>query len=400
MSKVLAVNAGSSSLKYQLLEMPEAELLASGQVERIGLENGIFTLKFNGEKFENVLDIPDHHVAVELVLEGLIKHHVLEDLNEIVAAGHRVVHGGEYFDVSVVCDEESVAKVEELADLAPLHNPANLIGYRAFKEALPEATHVFVFDTAFHQTMPEEVYMYAVPYNYYEDLQVRRYGAHGISHEYVSKRAAELMDKDIEDLNVITLHLGNGASLSAVEGGVCVNTSMGFTPLAGVMMGTRTGDIDPAVVTYVMRKLDMTAEEVLNAFNKESGMAGISGLSSDARDIEAAIKEGHERAILTRKMYAQKVLEYVGAYKMQLGRLDALVFTAGLGENDSGTRAAILDALEEGLQVKYDKELNEEVKGEERRISTDDSEVEVWVVPTNEELVIAEDAYRIHNETK
>lgn len=400
MTKVLAVNAGSSSLKFQLLEMPEADVLASGIVERIGLENGVFTLKYNGEKVSETLDIPDHHVAVDLVLKGLVEHKIVDALEEIVAAGHRVVHGGEYFTGSAICDEESVARVEELADLAPLHNPANLIGYRAFKEALPKATHIFAFDTAFHQTMAEDVFMYALPYEYYTDLQVRRYGAHGISHEYVANRTAELMERDSKGLNLITLHLGNGASLSAVKDGLCVNTSMGFTPLAGVIMGTRTGDLDPAIVTYLMRKLDISAEEVLDIFNKKSGMAGISGLSSDARDIEQGIEDGNERAILTRKMYAQRVLEYVGAYTMQLGHVDALVFTAGLGENDAGTRAAILDVLEEGLGVKYDKELNNNTRGVERKISTDDSAVEVWVVPTNEELVIAEDAYRIHNEEK
>lgn len=400
MSNVLAVNAGSSSLKFQLLDMPEAELLASGIVERIGLENGIFTIKFNGEKHTETLDIPDHHVAVELVLNALVEHQVVSSLSDIVAAGHRVVHGGEYFEGSALCDEDSVAKVEELADLAPLHNPANLIGYRAFKEALPNATHIFAFDTAFHQTMPEEVYMYGLPYEYYTDLKVRRYGAHGISHEYVAHRAAELMGRDQKGLNLITLHLGNGASISAVKDGICVNTSMGFTPLAGVIMGTRTGDLDPAIVTYLMRKLDISAEEVLDIFNKKSGMAGISGLSSDARDIEAGIEAGNERAILTRKMYAQRVLEFVGAYTMQLGHVDGLVFTAGLGENDTGTRAAILDVLKDGLNLKYDEALNATTRGEEKRISTDDSEVEVWIVPTNEELVIAQDAFRIHNEVK
>ncbi|CAM3579782.1 acetate kinase [Erysipelothrix urinaevulpis] len=400
MTKVLAVNAGSSSLKFQLLEMPEAEVLASGIVERIGLDNGIFTLKNNGEKNTVTLDIPDHHVAVDLVLKGLVEHRVVEQLDEIVAAGHRVVHGGEYFTESAFCSEEAISRVEELADLAPLHNPANLIGYRAFKKALPEATHIFAFDTAFHQTMEEDVFMYALPYEYYTDLKVRRYGAHGISHEYVAHRTAELMEKENNGLNLITLHLGNGASLSAVQDGICKNTSMGFTPLAGVIMGTRTGDLDPAIVTYLMRKLDISAEEVLDIFNKKSGMAGISGLSSDARDIEQGIEDGNERAILTRRMYAQRILEYVGAYAMQLGKVDALVFTAGLGENDAGTREAILDVLEVGLGVKYDKELNNKTRGVEQKISTEDSAVEVWIVPTNEELVIAQDAYRIHNEIK
>lgn len=397
MDKVLAVNAGSSSLKFQLLEMPHAEVLVSGIVERIGLNDGVITFKYDGKKDTEILDIPNHSVAADLVLKGLVEKNIVANLQDIVAAGHRVVHGGEYFQGSVICDEDSIAKVEELADLAPLHNPANLIGYRAFKEALPNATHTFTFDTAFHQTMAQEIYMYALPYEYYTDLQVRRYGAHGVSHEYVSHRVAELMGRTNEGTNVITLHLGNGASISAVKDGKCINTSMGFTPLAGVMMGTRTGDLDPAIVTYLMRKLDITAEEVLDIFNKKSGMAGISGLSSDARDIEAGIEAGNPRAILTRKMYAQRVLQYVGAYALQLGRVDAIVFTAGLGENDNGTREAILEVISEGMGITYDKALNDSVHGDEVKISLDDSKVDVWIVPTNEELMIATDSYEIHN---
>ncbi|QIK70115.1 acetate kinase [Erysipelothrix sp. HDW6C] len=396
--KVLAVNAGSSSLKFQLLDMPEATELVNGIVERIGLNDSILTFKYDGKKETITLDIPDHKMAADLVLKGLVEKNIVSDLGDIEAAGHRVVHGGEYFTGSVICDDYSIGKVEELSDLAPLHNPANLIGYRAFKEALPTATHIFAFDTAFHQTMPEEVYMYALPYSYYTDHQVRRYGAHGVSHDYVSKRVAELMGRDSKGLNVITLHLGNGASVSAVKDGICVNTSMGFTPLAGLIMGTRTGDLDPAIVTYLMRKENLTAEEVLDIFNKKSGMAGISGISSDARDIENAIEEGHERAILTRKMYAQRALEYVGAYAMQLGHVDAIVFTAGLGENDGGTRESIIDVIQEGLGIEYDRELNLKTRGKEMKLSTDASKVDVWVVPTNEELMIAQDAYRIHNE--
>ncbi|WP_159636359.1 acetate/propionate family kinase [Erysipelothrix anatis] len=398
MSKVLAVNAGSSSLKFQLLEMPEATILVNGIVERIGLNDSILTFKYDGKKETVTMDIPDHQLAADLVLSGLVEKNIVSDLSEIEAAGHRVVHGGEYFQGSVICDEYSIAKVEELADLAPLHNPANLIGYRAFSKELPNATHIFAFDTAFHQTMPEEVFMYALPYDYYTDHKVRRYGAHGVSHDYVSKRTAELMGRDEQGLRVITLHLGNGASVSAVKDGICVNTSMGFTPLAGLIMGTRTGDLDPAIVTYLMRKENISAEEVLNIFNKKSGMAGISGISSDARDIENAIEAGHERAILTRKMYAQRVLEYVGAYALQMGGVDVIAFTAGLGENDNGTRAAVLDVIKEGLGIEYDAALNDATHGDEVRLSTDASKVAVWVVPTNEELMIAQDAFRIHNE--
>lgn len=395
MNKVLAVNAGSSSLKFQLLEMPAATVVADGIVERIGLEDGIFTIKYNGNKDKVVLDIPNHSVAADLVLKALIEKNTVGSLDEIVAAGHRVVHGGEYFSESTLADEDAVSKVEELQDLAPLHNPANLIGFRAFKEALPNATHSFAFDTAFHQTMEKEVFTYALPYEYYTDLGVRRYGMHGISHEYVSRRANEIMGT--EKSRIVTLHLGNGASLTAVKDGKCINTSMGMTPLAGVMMGTRTGDIDPAIVTYLMRKLDKTAEEVVEIYNKKSGMLGVSGISSDARDIENAIAEGHERAILTRGIYAQRILEVVGSYVMHLGGVDALVFTAGLGENDDGVRAAVLDLLKEGLKLDYDAELNEKIHGKEATLSTEDSAVKIYVIPTNEELVIAGDAFRIHN---
>lgn len=396
MSKILAVNAGSSSLKFQLLEMPEAQVIADGIVERIGLNDGVFTIKYNGNKDKVVLDIPNHSVAAQLVLDALIEKNIVASLDEIVGAGHRVVHGGEYFSESVLITEDAVAKVEELSDLAPLHNPANLIGYRAFKTALPDATHIFAFDTAFHQTMEPEVFIYGLPYEYYTDLSVRRYGMHGISHEFVAKRAIELLDNK-EKSKVITLHLGNGASITAVKDGKCINTSMGMTPLAGVMMGTRTGDIDPAIITYLMRKLDKTAEEIVDIYNKKSGMLGVSGISSDARDIENAIAEGNERAILTRAIYAQRILQVVGGYVLQLGGVDALVFTAGLGENDDGVRGAVLDLLAEGLKLDYDKELNSAIHGKEATLSTDASEVKVFVIPTNEELVIASDAFRIHN---
>ena len=397
MSKVLAVNAGSSSLKFQLLEMPEAEVLADGIVERIGLNDGIFTIKYNGNKDTVTQDIPNHSVAAELVLKAIKEKGILTDLSDIVAAGHRVVHGGEYFSASTLADEDAIAKVEELADLAPLHNPANLIGYRAFKEALPNATHIFAFDTAFHQTMAPEVFIYPLPYEYYTDLKVRRYGMHGISHEFVAHRAAELMGKQ-DSSNIITLHLGNGASISAVKNGKCINTSMGMTPLAGVMMGTRTGDIDPAITTYLMRKLDKTAEEVVDIYNKKSGMLGVSGISSDARDIEDAIDAGNERAILTRKIYAERVLQIVGGYALQLGTVDGIVFTAGVGENDTGIREAILDLLQPGLGIDFNRELNNKTRGKEVKISNEGSSVDVWVIPTNEELVIASDAFRIHND--
>jgi len=395
MSKIMAVNAGSSSLKFQLFEMPSEEVLTSGVVERIGFKDGIFTIKVNGEKVTSTQAIIDHKVAVELVLEALIKFNVVSSLDEIKGVGHRVVHGGEKYASSVEISHEVESAVIELSELAPLHNPANMVGYRAFKKALPGARHVAVFDTAFHQTMTDDIYLYPLPYEYYQEYKIRRYGFHGTSHFFVSNRVANLMDKDVKDVNVITCHLGNGASLSAVKGGKSVNTSMGFTPLAGIMMGTRSGDIDPAIITYLMRKNHKTAEEIIDVLNKKSGMLGVSGLSSDARDIDTAIKEGNSRALLTRKLYANRVAQTIGSYFVQLGHVDAIVFTGGLGENDVAVRASILELVEEAMQIKLDYELNNSVRGKEVCLSKSDSKVQVWVVPTNEELVIAQDTVTI-----
>lgn len=395
MSKIMAVNAGSSSLKFQLFEMPSEDVLTSGVVERIGFKDGIFTIKVNGEKVTTTQAIIDHKVAVELVLEALIKHNVVASLDEIKGVGHRVVHGGEKYASSVEITHEVESAVIELSELAPLHNPANMVGYRAFKKALPGARHVAVFDTAFHQTMTDDIYLYPLPYEYYQEYKIRRYGFHGTSHFFVSNRVAQLMGKDVNDINVITCHLGNGASLSAVKGGKSVNTSMGFTPLAGIMMGTRSGDIDPAIITYLMRKNHKTAEEIIDVLNKKSGMLGVSGLSSDARDIDSAIKEGNSRALLTRKLYANRVAQTVGSYFVQLGHVDAIVFTGGLGENDVAVRASILELVEEAMQIKLDYELNNSVRGKEVCLSKADSKVQVWVVPTNEELVIAQDTVTI-----
>ncbi len=395
MTKIISVNAGSSSLKFQLFDMPSETVLTSGNAERIGLEEGIFTIKVNGEKHVQNLPIPDHGVAVDLLLKALVEYHVVESLDEIKGAGHRIVQGGSYFKESALVDEDVVNKVDELAPLAPLHNPAHLIGYRAFKEALPEIGHVFVFDTAFHQTMEAASYLYPLPYEWYTDYKVRKYGAHGTSHQFISQRTAELMGKDIKDTKIITCHLGNGASISAVDGGVCVNTSMGLTPLGGIMMGTRCGDIDPAVAVYMARQTGMTPDELDTAFNKKSGMLGISGISSDARDIEKAYHEGNERAILTLQVYVNRVINMIGGYVMQLGHVDAISFTAGLGENDSHLRMLILKAMEECLGLSINYEFNDTIHGKEAKISNDDSKVAVYVVPTNEELVIARDTYRI-----
>ena len=395
MSKIIAVNAGSSSLKFQLFNMPEETVLTSGLVERIGFEDAIFTIKVNGEKKTTTCPILDHEKAVSMLLEALVEHGIVSSLDEITAAGHRAVHGGETFKESVLVDEEVVAEFESLSELAPLHNPAGLVGYRAFKKNLPNIKHTFVFDTAFHQTMEPDSYIYPIPMEYYDSYKVRRYGFHGTSHMYVSQRCAELMNKDLKDTKIITCHLGNGASITAVDGGKSVNTSMGFTPLAGIMMGTRCGDIDPAIVPFLMRKTGMTPDEMDTMMNKKSGMLGVSGISSDARDIENGCKEGNERAILTQNLYVNRVINTVGGYYAQLGGLDAIVFTGGIGENDVVMREKICTKLEGALGVKINKELNSVSRGEELLLSAPDSKVQVWLIPTNEELMIARDAYRL-----
>ena len=395
MSKIISVNSGSSSLKFQLFEMPDEKVLTSGQAERIGLEMGIFTIKVNGEKYTQELPIPNHKVAVDLLLEAFKEYKIVESLDEITGAGHRVVQGGSYYGESVVVDDLVVERVKELIPLAPLHNPAHLVCYEAFKEALPHLGHVFVFDTAYHQTMTEESFIFPVPYEWYIDYKVRRYGAHGTSHQYIAQRTAELMGKNVEDINVITCHLGNGASITAIKGGKCVNTSMGLSPLGGIMMGTRCGDLDPTVIYYMANQLKCTADEMEVYLNKHSGMLGVSGVSSDARDVGDAAKEGNKRAILTQEIYVNRVINVVGGYYMQLGSVDAIAFTAGLGENDTYLRGKILEALEEGMGLSIDYELNAVSRAKEIKLSKEDSKVAVYIVPTNEELVIARDTYRL-----
>ena len=390
----MAVNSGSSSLKFQLFEMPEGKVLTSGNVERIGLEMGIFGINVNGERISKDVPVPNHQVAVDLLLDALINYGIVESLDEIKAAGHRIVQGGPYFSDSVKVDEFVEDKVRELIDIAPLHNAAHLTCYQAFKKALPNIEHVFVFDTAFHQTMEPDSYLFPVPYEWYTDYKVRKYGAHGTSHKYVANRTAKIMNKDIKDLNLITLHLGSGASITAIKGGKCVNTSMGLSPLGGIMMGTRCGDIDPTVVYFMAKKLNCTPDEMETYLNKKSGMLGISGISSDSRDIENAIKEGNERAKLTYDLYVNRVINVVGGYVMQLGHVDALTFTAGLGEHAVNVREMICKKLEEGLGLKIDYELNSKCHSE-AELSLPDSKIKVFVVPTNEELAIVEDTVRI-----
>ena len=395
MSKVMAVNAGSSSLKFKLFQMPEEIVLTDGVVERIGMEDAIFTIRVNGEKKSHVEPIKDHQQAVDMLLHALVDYKIVERLDEIDAVGHRVLHGGEKYGDSQVVTEEVAQDIIDMKDLGPLHMPANYIGYKAFATALPNVKHVTVYDTAFHLTMKPETFLYPIPYEYYEKYKARRYGFHGTSHKYVSEYFAKLNNKTPEEVNVITCHLGNGASLAAVEKGKCINTSMGFTPLAGIMMGARSGDIDPSLIPYLMEKTGMDAKELIDTLNKKSGMLGISGVSSDARDVDKAFREGNKRAILARKMYAQRVAGFIGSYFVQLGHVDGIVFTAGLGENDASVRSEICALLTEALGVKIDEELNKTIHGKVCKISTDDSKIQVWVIPTNEELVIARDTVRL-----
>lgn len=395
MSKIIAVNAGSSSLKFQLFEMPSQEVITSGIFERIGLKDSVFTISVEGEKKTLILDIQDHSQAVKMLLEALVSENIVSSLNDIDGVGHRVVHGGEAYEKSVVVDQSVLDTVTNLSDLAPLHNPANLTGYYAFKEALPQAGNVFVFDTAFHQTMTPQAYLYPVPYDYYTKYGVRKYGFHGTSHLYVSQRTIELLGNPTSS-KIITCHLGNGASLCAIKDGISIDTSMGFTPLAGVMMGTRSGDIDPAMIPFIMNKEGIDVDAVLNILNRESGMLGLSGVSSDSRDIENAVAEGNERAIITTEVYAKRVADYIGSYYMYLGGVDAIVFTAGIGENAGSIRADIMNQVKEALGIEIDQEANSK-RGKEILISTPESKVKVFVVPTNEELVIAQDTMSLLN---
>lgn len=388
--KVLVVNCGSSSLKYQLIETETEEVLAKGLCERIGID-GVLTHKTNkGVKVEKEVAMPDHTVAVELVLEQLTdkENGVVESLDEISAVGHRVVHGGEKFAQSTVITEEVLAQIEECNELAPLHNPANLIGIRACEKLMPGVPMTAVFDTAFHQTMPEKAYLYGLPYEYYEKYQVRRYGFHGTSHSYVSNRVAEILEKDVNDMKIIVCHLGNGASVCAVDHGKSVDTSMGFTPLEGLVMGTRSGDIDPALIEYIAEKEQLSLEDVMTVLNKKSGVLGLSKKSSDFRDLIAGVEAGDELCKNTLDVFFYRVAKYIGAYTAAMNGVDAIAFTAGLGENNAKARAAICSYLGY-LGITIDEAKNEAAVGEEEVITTTDSARKVLVVPTNEELAIA-----------
>ncbi len=387
---ILVINCGSSSLKYQLINSDTEAVLAKGLCERIGIEGSQITYQpADGEKEVNVSPMPTHTQAIKLVLDALTnaKTGVIASLAEVGAVGHRVVHGGEKFTSSTLLTEEAIAAIEECNDLAPLHNPANLIGIRACQELMPNVPMVAVFDTAFHQTMPEEAYLYGLPYEYYENYKVRRYGFHGTSHSFVSKRAAEVAGKPYEDLKIIVCHLGNGASLSAVKNGKSVDTSMGLTPLEGLIMGTRSGDMDPAIMEYISKKENLDIAGVMNVLNKKSGVLGLSGVSSDFRDLEEAANAGNARAEKALKAYNYRVVKYIGAYAAAMDGVDVIAFTAGLGENGKTTRKAICEHLTY-LGIKIDDEANS-VRGKDIVISTPDSKVQVMVIPTNEELAIA-----------
>ena len=395
--KVLVINCGSSSLKYQLIDMTTEESLAQGLVERIGIEGSVLTQKVEGkDKYIVKEEMKDHKDAIRLVLAALVDENngVIKSMDEISAVGHRVVHGGEKYKESVVINDEVKANIEECFKLAPLHNPANMIGIKACEELMPNTPMVAVFDTAFHGTMPEDAYLYALPYELYEKHGIRKYGFHGTSHKYVSQTCAEVMGKDIKDLKIITCHLGNGASLCAVKNGVSVDTSMGFTPLEGLAMGTRCGNIDPAIVTFLMKEEGLSVDEVNDLLNKKSGVLGISGISSDFRDIEdAAFNKDDRRAKLALKIFEYKIRTTIGAYAAAMGGVDAIVFTAGVGENGPETREKCLEGLE-FLGVEIDREANN-VRGKVREISKAGCKVKAFVIPTNEELVIARDTLEL-----
>ncbi|MGX7419414.1 acetate/propionate family kinase [Carnobacterium gallinarum] len=394
MSKTIAINAGSSSLKWQLFEMPSETVIAKGIVERIGLPESIFTIKYGeGQKFEVIEDMENHEVAIELLLKKLVELNIIANFDEITGVGHRVVAGGEIFKDSAVIDDKVLSQIEELSELAPLHNPANATGIKAFKKMLPNITSVAVFDTSFHTTMPKVSYLYSIPMSYYEDFAARKYGAHGTSHKYVSERAAEMLGKPIEELKLISCHLGNGASITAIDGGKSVDTSMGFTPLAGVTMGTRSGDIDPSLIAYLMGKLNITdINEFIDILNKKSGLLGLSGISSDMREIEAA-EHTNENAFIALRIFADRVKKYIGSYAATMNGVDAIIFTAGIGENGPEIREEIINGVT-FLGTEMDAEANK-VRGKERVISTPESKVKVLLIPTDEEVMIARDVERL-----
>lgn len=391
MKKVMAVNAGSSSLKFKLFDMPEENVICSGIVERIGFEDAIFQIKYNGEKYQEITPVKDHAFAVKLLLDGLIKFNIIKSYDEIKATGHRIVQGGSYFNSSAIINEENKEKIKSLIPLSPLHNAAELVGIEAFQKILPNTPGICAFDTAFHQTMEPEDYIYPIPYEYTEKLNIRRYGAHGTSHKYLSINGQKYLDNP--NGKIIICHLGSGASITAVKNQKCVATTMGLTPLGGIMMGTRTGDIDPSVYNYILANTNKTNEELYQEFNKKSGLLGVSGISSDARDIEKAADEGNKRAQLAIDLWARRVADFIGQYFVRLGGCDLIIFSAGIGENSALFRKLVLKRVQDALNLKIDYALNETIHGKEALISLPDSKIKVAIIPTDEEVMIARDAY-------
>lgn len=400
---VLVLNCGSSSIKYQLLNMTnDGQLLAKGIVERIGFTDAILTHKPEGkDKFEMVTGIPDHTTGINLILEALVndKHGVIKNLSEITAVGHRVAHGGEFFTKSSLIDDFTKSEIEKCIELAPLHNPANLKGILSMEKLLPGVPQVAVFDTSFHQTMPKHAYLYAIPYSYYEKYKIRRYGFHGTSHKYVAHKACRILGVDFESQRIITCHLGNGASIAAIKYGKSVDTSMGFTPVEGLIMGTRSGDVDAGILLYLAEKENLSLKEVNDVINKKSGVFGISGLSSDMRDLENAAAQGNERAQLALDMYYYRVKKYVGAYAAAMDGVDLIIFTGGIGENDPILREKVSTAID-FMGIDFDVEANQGVRGKDKLLTKPNSKVKVMVITTNEELVIATDTANIVKELK
>lgn len=387
--KILSVNTGSSSLKFQLYEMPEEKVLISGVFERIGIGESFYTIKINGEKIKKEVELKDHKVAFEYLVKELLENNIVKSLEEIKGIGNRVVQGGSYFDKTEKVDEEVISKIDELSALAPLHNPAAIVGIRAEQEVIPNALLTVVFDTAFHQTISEENYLYALPYEWNSEYKIRRYGAHGTSHKYIALKANEILGRN--DTKLITCHIGNGASISAVKNSKCVNTSMGLTPNAGLIMGSRCGDIDATIIPYIMEKTNLSTKEIDNILNKKSGLLGISGVSSDFRDINAGIDAGNERCKLAYKMFIKRIIDYIAKYYVELNGCDAIIFTAGIAENSSKMRRDVINGLNI-LGIKVDEKRNNSIE-KETKISSDDSSVPCYVIATDEEVMIARDTY-------
>jgi len=394
--KILVINSGSSSLKYQLFKMENESVLAKGVIQRIGIDGSYLEYEYGADQELTIeREITDHKSGIQLLMDTILdkEYGVINNIEEIDAVGHRIVHGGEEFASSILITEADLLKIEKVSDLAPLHNPANIMGIKVFKELMPEKPQIGVFDTAFHQTMPEKAYIYALPYEYYNKYSVRKYGFHGSSHGYVAKRAAEILNKDLSDLKIISCHLGNGGSITAIKNGKSIDTSMGLTPLEGLVMGSRCGDIDPAIVSFVSQKEDLNIQEIDNVLNKESGLKGISGVSSDFRDVEKAAENGNNQAKTAIELFNYRVKKYIGAYSAAMGGIDAVIFTAGIGENAISARKEILNGLEY-LGIELDENKND-CRGKEKIITKVESKIKGLVIPTNEELVIARDTLEI-----